>query len=158
MLGSHTTGLLAVAPNPLMLVGPELEPARRLGEGPVVVCVDGSAPSEAGLSAAVAWAKTLRVPLEILTVAPEGGGLRQRYLEILAEIWARPGLEVRTRNIRGDEAADIIVRHAQAYRTGVLVVTTHARTGLRRMAFGSVASAIVRTSPVPVLVVPPAMS
>ena len=49
-------------------------------------------------------------------------------------------------------AAEAIVRFAAHADAGMIVVGTHARTGLSRLINGSVAEAIVRTSPVPVVV------
>jgi len=170
VLGSYTTGVLATTRMPVMLAGPALDPGRRLADGPVVACVDGSKPSEAGLPAAVAWAMALGAPLEILTVAPPGpdrlpsgsgpgadnsGRYPRGYVDALVRRWARPGLQVTGRTIRDAAPADAIISHVEAAPAGLLVVTTHARTGLRRIAFGSVASTILRTSPVPVLAVPP---
>ena len=50
-------------------------------------------------------------------------------------------------------AADLIVRQAKRWRADLIVLGTHGRRGLRRLVLGSDAEQIVRTSPVPVLLV-----
>lgn len=155
LLGSNTAAVLAAAPSPVLLAGPHLDPRRRLAERSVVACVDGSEPSEAGVAVAAGWATMLGVPLEILTVAEPGLERPAGYVEALVQACERPGLQVTGLTIREASPADAIVAHAGRAPTGLLVATTHARTGLRRMAFGSVAASIVRSSPVPVLAVRP---
>ena len=53
----------------------------------------------------------------------------------------------------GDPAVDI-VRMAETWEADLLVIGTHARTGLSRLLLGSVAEQVVRHSPIPVMVVP----
>ena len=55
----------------------------------------------------------------------------------------------------GDAAAEI-VRVAKERSVDLIVVSSHGRTGLGRILFGSTAEAIVRHAPCPVLVVKPA--
>jgi nucleotide-binding universal stress UspA family protein len=56
--------------------------------------------------------------------------------------------------LAGGDPAKVIVAHADANRVDLIAMTTHGRTGLRRVALGSVAEAVVRQSRVPVLVLP----
>jgi len=50
-------------------------------------------------------------------------------------------------------AADMIVREAKRSAVDVIVIGTHGRRGVRRLLMGSDAEQVVRTSPVPVLLV-----
>jgi nucleotide-binding universal stress UspA family protein len=50
--------------------------------------------------------------------------------------------------------ADGVVSYVEEHPADLVVVRSHARIGLRRLTMGSVASAIVHSSPVPVLVIP----
>jgi nucleotide-binding universal stress UspA family protein len=50
-------------------------------------------------------------------------------------------------------AAEAIVERARALGVGVILLTTHGRTGLGRMFFGSVADSVLRHAPCPVLLV-----
>ena len=47
----------------------------------------------------------------------------------------------------------MIVERAAALRTGLIVMTTHGRSGLGRMVFGRVADSALRHAPCPVLLV-----
>jgi nucleotide-binding universal stress UspA family protein len=55
--------------------------------------------------------------------------------------------------LRQGDARDALPELAGACKAGLLVVGSHGRRGLRRAVLGSVAESIVRTSPVPVVVV-----
>jgi nucleotide-binding universal stress UspA family protein len=50
-------------------------------------------------------------------------------------------------------AADPIVRQARKWRADLIVLGTHGRRGVRRLLLGSDAEQVVRTSPVPVMLV-----
>jgi|SRR5688572_22702685 len=54
---------------------------------------------------------------------------------------------------QSDEPAPEILRYANAAKIDLIVMGTHGRTGLARMVLGSVAEAVVRTAPCPVLTV-----
>ncbi|UJR85860.1 universal stress protein [Sandaracinus amylolyticus] len=51
-------------------------------------------------------------------------------------------------------AAREIVKLAQSIGAGMIVMGTHGRTGLAHLLLGSTAERVVRTAPIPVLVVP----
>lgn len=55
----------------------------------------------------------------------------------------------------GGDPADEIVRFAREFGCDLIVMGTHGRTGLGHLALGSVAEAVIRRSPCPVLVVRP---
>ena len=54
----------------------------------------------------------------------------------------------------GDNVANSVVNFAKHNDVDLIAVSTHGRTGFRRFALGSVAEAILRHSPVPVLTFP----
>lgn len=170
-LGSSTTPLLAQTGHPVVLVGPDHGPERTLTAGAVLACVDGSAISEKAIAVAAGWAEVLGVALRIVTVAePALAGLDgraalrflgpredpEKYVARLADSWRRSGLDVSGLVVYDPIGAGPgLASHLRTGPAALLVVTTHARTGLRRALYGSSAAAIVRHSPVPVLVVPP---
>ena len=53
------------------------------------------------------------------------------------------------------EAAEGIVNYAEKNQIDLIVMTTRGRSGLGKFFLGSVASKVISTSPVPVLVIPP---
>jgi nucleotide-binding universal stress UspA family protein len=53
----------------------------------------------------------------------------------------------------GGRIAEVIVKEAKKWRADLIVMGTHGRRGVTRMVLGSDAEAILRTTPVPVLLV-----
>lgn len=158
---------------PLLLVGPHVLPDHALS-GRVIACVDGSKHSEAVLQPAAAWASALGLGLSIVTVAepvPEpvmpgatyhrshGPSVRaEDYVRSLVEEWTGVGLDVDGEAVYDPvSVADGLTRYMETRLTAFVVATTHARTGLARLALGSAAAAIVHHVPAPVLLVPPSM-
>jgi len=66
----------------------------------------------------------------------------------------RDGYEV-VQEVRFGEAAMEITHYAKKFKIDLIAMTTHGRTGLSRLIFGSVAEQITRTSPVPVMLLRP---
>ncbi len=60
--------------------------------------------------------------------------------------------------IEEGESAPTIVRQSSDICADMIVISTHGRSGLRRLMFGSVAEAVIRTAPCPVLTVRPSHS
>lgn len=56
--------------------------------------------------------------------------------------------------ITGDDAADALIRFAEADSIRMVVMATHGRSGIERWRLGSITERVVRHSDVPVLVVP----
>ena len=57
--------------------------------------------------------------------------------------------------VRFGEAGEEIVRYAKEAKVDLVAMTTHGRTGLGSLLFGSVAKQVTRTSPVPVMLLRP---
>ena len=57
-----------------------------------------------------------------------------------------------------ENAAEAIVAEARRLGADVIAMGTHGRTGLRHALMGSVAEAVVRNSPIPVLIVGPGVT
>ena len=140
----------------------------------ILVAVDGSATSKAGLEEAIRLAKDQGATLGLLHVVdemsvfqyPEGAMaagvtieiLKKSGEEIMAKIAAgarRQGLEPDTKVVEsiGTRVADVVVAHAKRWRADLIVMGTHGRRGINRMFMGSDAEMTVRSSPVPVLLV-----
>jgi len=78
----------------------------------------------------------------------------ERELPKLAECDDCSGLQVEELVVHG-EAASEIVRVAAERKVDLIVISSHGRTGLGRILFGSTAESVVRHAPCPVLVVKP---
>ena len=63
-------------------------------------------------------------------------------------------MEVEDVVVRGEPAAEI-VRAARERGAGLIIISSHGRTGLGRILFGSTAESVVRHAHCPVLVVKP---
>lgn len=75
-------------------------------------------------------------------------------LQRLAEDLSRHGIRVST-HITSGSVADAIISLAKQARDAVILMSTHGRSGIRRMFLGSVADAVVRRSLTPVLLLRP---
>jgi nucleotide-binding universal stress UspA family protein len=85
-------------------------------------------------------------------------GLRQYGLEVLGKARQaadEAGLhhEELLREVTNQRVADVIVEQAKQHGCDVIVMGTHGRRGFNRIAMGSEAEQVARTSPVPVLLV-----
>ena len=74
------------------------------------------------------------------------------YLDGVRKRLGRRGVPCRTL-VRSGDPAEEILGCAKAEGAGLIAMSTHGRSGLRRTLFGSVAEAVVRRSPLPVLIV-----
>ena len=75
-----------------------------------------------------------------------------RYLEELVDRLRGQGIAVESSLPEGG-AADAIGAQARALGADLIAMTTHGRGGLGRLVFGSVADAVLRQAPCPVLLV-----
>jgi nucleotide-binding universal stress UspA family protein len=75
-----------------------------------------------------------------------------QYVTKVAERLGEKGLRVRTLVTLGDPAPEIVLA-AEAHGADLIAMATHARGALGRAVFGSVADAVLRDAPVPVLLV-----
>jgi nucleotide-binding universal stress UspA family protein len=77
-----------------------------------------------------------------------------RELPKIAEREEFAGLETEEMIVHG-EAATEIVRVAKERQVDMIVISSHGRTGLGRIIFGSTAESVARHAPCPVLIVKP---
>ena len=73
----------------------------------------------------------------------------EEYLAPLAAELRRRGISVKTQVRQGDAAAEIL-KAAQESNADIIAMTTHGRSGLGRLLFGSVAETVLRSSELPV--------
>ena len=93
-------------------------------------------------------------PMPIADITEQLEDSAERELPKLAECDDCAGLEVEELVVHG-EAASEIVRVAGERKGELIVISSHGRTGLGRILFGSTAESVVRHAPCPVLVVKP---
>lgn len=143
--------------------------AAEFGFRRALVTLDGSMVAEAILPAFLRVAYPLSMEVVLIRVVPTvpvsaddpphalESAERMRteadeYLQTLAATPVFEGLRVQTIVRTGDAPREIIAA-AQEVQADLIAMTTHGRTGLRRLLFGSVAEAVLRAAPVPVFVV-----
>jgi nucleotide-binding universal stress UspA family protein len=140
----------------------------------ILVPVDGSATSLRGLSEAIDLAKRERARICLVHVldeffvlaAPETAVYSDRVIETLQRggrrVLDKAAARVRAAGLQvssvmpetvGGRAGDEIVRQAKKLKADLIVLGTHGRRGIKRLALGSDAEQVVRNAPVPVLVV-----
>jgi len=93
-------------------------------------------------------------PMPIADISEQLEDSAERELPRLTDCEELNGLEVEEVIVHGDAAAEI-VRVAGERDADLIVISSHGRTGLGRMLFGSTAEAVVRHAGCPVLVVKP---
>lgn len=174
LLGTTADRVIRSAPCPCLVVRRPLElPLWR-----VLVPMDLSAPAGRALDTALGWVDGLgagngdlpvsAAEVEVVHVIPRflrsgplpashttiGLRLSEQVESLLAERGS--AVPVRAELLWGDGAAGEIVRYAEQQAAGLIVLGTHGHGALKRALIGSVASAVARTAPCPVLLVPPA--
>ena len=142
----------------------------------ILVPLDGSELSERALQPAVHIAKKVYAEIVLLRVmvldlATIGGGmsphnyeLRQlyerndrleaeSYLQTIETEWHGAGVVMHARVATG-APPEMILQAAEESGADLIVMSTHGRTGLNRLLYGSVAEAVLRGTPLPVLLIP----
>ncbi len=74
------------------------------------------------------------------------------YLEKTAENLKQRGIVITTL-VRTGNASDEILKAAEDIKADLIAMSTHGRSGLRRLAFGSITDKVTRSSNIPVLLV-----
>jgi nucleotide-binding universal stress UspA family protein len=142
----------------------------------ILVPIDGSPASNLGLNEAIKLAKDQGAKLRLFHLvdeyiavsSPDGmafsntddlleslrdGG--KKIIEKAEALARRNGLTPESVMLEsfGGRAADFIVEQATKWRADLIVLGTHGRRGVKRLVMGSDAEQVVRTTPVPVLLV-----
>lgn len=140
----------------------------------ILVPVDGSPTSRAGLNEALRLAKDQKAKLKLIHIVDElmifsssEAGLNiepiiesmkrggKRILDRAAKFAAARGVRPETElweNATG-RVAEVLIGRAKRWRADLIVMGTHGRRGVNRLVLGSDAELVVRNSPVPVLLV-----
>jgi nucleotide-binding universal stress UspA family protein len=167
LTGSFAAELVARGQEPVIVVGPLLD-ERLPGHG-IVVCIDDAPSSEAVYPAAVRWGALLREPMTVITVAepapePLRGIVRrafgpdgdvETFLDLAVEPLRDVAPSVRAMAVYDPiSPAEGVCSYVEASPASLVAVCSHARTGIERVAFGSVTAAIVQRCHAPILVAP----
>jgi len=128
----------------------------------IVACVDDTAAAAAAVTVAADWASALSMSLTILTVAApavtlsgdERSDTLESCLERLRDLVTDRSVDVST-HLQFDPLgpASGVSRYLSANPCGLLVVSTHARSGISRLIGGTAATNINAAAPVATVVV-----
>jgi len=140
----------------------------------ILVPIDGSAASRRGLQEAVRIAKAANAALRIVTIINDtnistdyiSGPFYDRMIAAMRESGAKVvkdaadvalaggvKAEAKAIEVTGGRVADEIISQAKNWPADLIVMGTHGRRGLSRLVMGSDAELVLRSSPVPVLMV-----
>lgn len=163
VLGSVAEQVLQRTDVPIVLVGPAVTEHERSDFEELIVCLDGSPTAAAILPTAASVARDLDLAVWLVDVVEsqpsvdydtviEGDMLESASLQQTARELVGTGLNVNWDTVHGDDPPSAIVDFAATRRSPLLAMTTHGRTGLARVAAGSVVMAVVHRASCPVLV------
>lgn len=139
----------------------------------ILVPIDGSDTANLGMKEAIRLAKNTGAKIKLLHVVDEAVTLHYaeaptysiqlqrrlekqgaRILEKAKRAASKQGISVSTAmDKKFAPVADTIVEGAKKWPADVIVLGTHGRRGISRLVMGSDAESIVRTAPVPVLLI-----
>ena len=139
----------------------------------ILVPVDGSHTSSAGLQEAIRIAIDQRAHLRLISVVDElvvaqqfEGFNANELIDALRESGEKAIANAlaltRKHDLKADASivetmgtrvSDVIVREAKKWKADLIVMGTHGRRGINRVVLGSDAEAVLRDTPVPVLMV-----
>ena len=140
----------------------------------ILVPIDGSHTSTLGLQEAIRIAIDQRARLKLISVIDgliiaqnfEGMINAKNMIDFLREASKKAignalalikkhdlKAEASTFETVGDRVAEVIVREAKKWKADLIVMGTHGRRGFNRLVLGSDAEGVLRSSPVPVLMV-----
>jgi nucleotide-binding universal stress UspA family protein len=144
----------------------------------ILVAIDGSRTSKRALSEATKLAKVQRANLRLIYIADERPGYMadpmmagklQREIQkevyqigrkILMDSSAKPkqarinfDTKLIVKSDPRQQIGDVINGEAKRWRANLIVIGTHGRRGLNRLALGSVAETVIRLAKQPVLVI-----
>lgn len=166
VLGSKAGEAIRELRAPLLLVGPKVDSGVATRFDSVVVCTDGTPTSRTIVPEVSNWIRQLRLRAWVVQVldakarhTPEAAG-EEPAVEVAADALAeslltRDGAGINWDVLHSDHIADAIVDYADGVPASLIAMATHGRTGLARLALGSIAAAVVHDAPCPVLVLRP---
>lgn len=170
VFGSVAEDLIKRSTEPVLCVGPNVTTIV-LPEETIqgIVCTDDSAATDPVLDGAARFARRINASCNVIqVVGPDedislDGGPAPRPIRDRAEKHCHDSAErlttqgvLATSQVLPGHAVGSIVQNAEHNASAFIVVGTTGRSGLARLTLGSVAAAVVRDAPCPVLVVPTA--
>ncbi len=162
MMGSTAEAVVREAGMPVLTVGPDVREPLDTGLGAIQVCLDGSEVAGELVAIAAEWARALGARLWLVEVqsgdtvsAPNQDVVESGYLAQVGERLRAEGIDAEWDVLHAKNPAKALIDFRQQQPVSLIMITTHARTGLRRVALGSVAMQVTRHATSPVLLYHP---
>lgn len=169
LLGSVADRVIRTRGAPVVVVGRAADVDQWPGLTRLTVCLDGSPLSEEILDAVTPWTRGGDVPVDLVQVlspdapieiarhvgAVPGDVHESNYLARVAARLHPKSAPVEWEVLYDREPAAALSRYAADDPGRLLALATHGRTGLSRLAAGSVAARLIAESPVPLLLYRP---
>lgn len=164
LLRSVGEQVLCRSPKPVVAVGPAvaLDPPTTV-EHVLGGVVDDARLTDRLVDVMVDWAGALAVDAHLVRVIPPGDEMApdavaaaRRSLDVAVRRLRARGTPATSTLVTDTDPCEGILRSIGTRPGSLSVLASHGRSGLRRLTLGSVTLALVRRSPMPVLVVPSA--
>ncbi len=155
-VGSVAEEVLRSATRPVVLVGPHCRPDFFVHPGRMLIACAGEPWAVEAASGVRDWAAQLELQPNLVTVAhPLDTETTEHPGHVLAPLAEQFGANRNDVFLVHDEyPPGAVLRTAEAVGASMLVLATHARHGIARVALGSTTIAVVRHAVCPVLAVP----
>ncbi|MBB3040019.1 universal stress protein [Hoyosella altamirensis] len=158
--GSVTEHVIRHSARPVLMVGPEYEPAFEPDQyRDCIVCLDGSGRDEAALHTARVWAQQLDLTLHLVHIdspsKPEEPRIYEETLASLASDFTQAGIRADYSHLTDSDIAEGIMSF-QTDTPGTLAVLTSRNRGVTRWVLGSVTATVLAHTTSPVLLAKPA--
>ncbi|WP_290653522.1 universal stress protein [Aquisalimonas sp.] len=164
LLGSVASDILEGSAHPVALIGPRFSADWQGPLRTVIACLDGSELSERILAPAAAMASATGSGLMLVQVqqpeashqamiqdAAESGYLQSKAAEVQRDHHLKANWDV----LHGRDPGRTIAEYVAGYPGAIVAMTTHGHTGVRKLAFGSVARDVIHSINCPVLALRP---
>ncbi len=162
LLGSVAEAVIIKAGMPVLMVGPEVSDHVTAKLDAIQVCLDGSESAEQLIPFASDWAKELSARLWLVEVQSINNKALENldivesgYLALAGERLRKEGIDAEWEVLHDTHVANALVRFHEQQPVSLIVIATHGRTGISRMALGSVAMHVARHAKSPVLMYHP---
>jgi len=173
LVGSVAQDILRKSPDPVLLIGPACDVGQVRLNGSILIASDASSCTPAAIDAGIEASRIFGFEPTVVNVVhpddaralahaqagPQGhdvvldSAMAQRYARDVGRALDRSDIEFRV--LHSTKPGRAIVELATESNAALVVMGTHARAGLDRLATGSVTADVVSRLPCPVLVVGP---
>jgi nucleotide-binding universal stress UspA family protein len=168
MAGSVTEAVLAGSTSPVLVLGPDTSP-EQLGSGDsVVICVDETSVCESIIAPAASLVAALgrtailvevvppeeRVKIDDVAAVDDPTDVGTARLDHVQSMLTSQGVDtVETHVLYGADVAESIAHFARERHAAAVALSSHGRSGVRRLLHGSTTMRLIAIAPCPVLTV-----